>query len=317
MSRQALIPAVAALLLHGCLWVDADSRDVTIPLKNVGGAMQLRVLEYNVLSTADRNAVRSGYPEWEDRRGEMLEQVAAIAFDVAAFEECAPLQVADLYRRFKDDYGFVIADDVSTDAILLYAKARFELIQSGRWLLEESATTHIPRLAVWASLRDRASQREFLFTSVHFDANPIKKQELKSFNHRLQKPASWGVPVVVAGDFNISPSDPEFDRMLTYGWKDAHLGADGDPTFPTRRPRIRIDHVFYLGAGVAPAFWAVQDYPRAYALSDHFPIVSWLDVDAAPDTPLGPVSKGASGVPGPLDAEPAGVAPDQAHAAVP
>lgn len=278
--------------LPGCLWVDADTRDVTIPLKNVGGALQLKVLEYNILSTADRNAVRNGYAEWENRRDEMFQNLDNITFDIAAIEESAPLQVADFYRHFKDRYAFIIADDVSTDAIMLYAKDRFELIDSGRWLIDDGSTITIPRLAIWAELRDKESKREFLFTSVHFDANRVKKKELTHFNDFIQRPVTWGAPVIVAGDFNISSSDPEYNRMRTYGWKDAHDGDELDATFPSRNPRIRIDHVFYFGDSVHTAFWDVQKYPRAYEMSDHYPIVVWLAIDAATDTPLGPISKG-------------------------
>ena len=283
--RRTLLRAAAAYLITGCLWVDASNKNVTIPLKNVGGAMHLKVLEYNILSTADRNAVKAGYVEWEDRRTEMFARLDVIPFDLAAIEEASPLQVADFYRHFKDAYGFVIADGVSTDATLLYSKARFELIQSGHWLLD-GARMHIPRLAVWASLRDIASRREFLFTSVHFDANRVKKKELTDFNKTLQRPRSWGVPLVVAGDFNMSPADPEYARLLTYGWKDAHLGDEADPTFPSKRPRIRIDHIFSIGDAAHATLWERQTYERAYDESDHFPIVAWFDVDAAPDTPL-------------------------------
>jgi endonuclease/exonuclease/phosphatase family metal-dependent hydrolase len=272
------------------LWVDADSHGLTVALKNVGGATQVKILEYNILSTADRNAVASGYPEWEERRDAMLAHLDDIPFDIAAIEEAAPLQVADLYRHYKDRYGIVVADDVSTDALLLYSRARFELIESGRWLLD-TEHTHIPRVAVWAALRDVESKREFVAVSVHFDANRIKKQELTTFNDQLQKIASFQVPVLVAGDFNISPADPEYARMLSYGWHDAHDGTLPDPTFPARRPRIRIDHVFYLGSGISSSLWQMQRYENAYNESDHFPVSAWIDIDAAPDQPLGPVAK--------------------------
>lgn len=92
-------------------------------------------------------------------------------------------------------------------------------------------------------------------------------------NRQLQALArvsrSHPVPLVIAGDFNISPFSPHFRRLLRDGsLRDCARGLE--PTWPARVPFlfIRIDHC------VATAGVRVHEFRAGeYIASDHYPIV--------------------------------------------
>src|SRR5690606_34890694 len=81
-------------------------------------------------------------------------------------------------------------------------------------------------------------------------------------------------PLVVTGDFNITPYSPYFgDWLAATGLKDARRGFGLDPSWPTFLPLlgIPIDHV-----AVSDDF-VVTDHRKLPAFgSDHFPIIAEL-----------------------------------------
>lgn len=86
-------------------------------------------------------------------------------------------------------------------------------------------------------------------------------------------------PVVVAGDLNSLPGGQVY-RSFAARMGDAHLaGSPGKPapTFPSRRPLLRIDHVF-VSADIGVASAAVMRTPLASVASDHLPLVVRLRV---------------------------------------
>jgi endonuclease/exonuclease/phosphatase family metal-dependent hydrolase len=81
-------------------------------------------------------------------------------------------------------------------------------------------------------------------------------------------------PVVLLGDLNAVPGAPELaalDGVLVDAW--ATAGEGPGPTFPSRRPRARIDHVL-----TSPDLRAVAAAVVPTDASDHRPVV----VDLAP-----------------------------------
>lgn len=74
----------------------------------------------------------------------------------------------------------------------------------------------------------------------------------------------WGEYVVVTGDFNAVPGSPEHNAMS----QSLKRVPTTQPTFPSDRPRLPIDHV-YLSEGLRFHRWAVRDSPA----SDHCAVI--------------------------------------------
>jgi endonuclease/exonuclease/phosphatase (EEP) superfamily protein YafD len=86
-------------------------------------------------------------------------------------------------------------------------------------------------------------------------------------------------PVLIAGDFNLTPWSPYFDRFIEQsGLKDCALGQGWLATWPAQAPplRIRIDHCF------ASHHWQVQRVRVGPRLgSDHLPVIVDLSFQGA------------------------------------
>ena len=90
-------------------------------------------------------------------------------------------------------------------------------------------------------------------------------------------------PVVLAGDLNATARSTTY-RLLTRELKDAQLlaGAKPRPTFPSRLPLLRIDHVL-VGGGMKVTACKVHNSALARRASDHLPLLAELDIDFRAD----------------------------------
>lgn len=84
--------------------------------------------------------------------------------------------------------------------------------------------------------------------------------------------------VVLAGDLNATGRSTAY-RLLARQLSDAQLltGAKPRPTFPSRLPLLRIDHVL-IGKGIEVASCRVHGSTLARSASDHLPLLAELDV---------------------------------------
>lgn len=85
-------------------------------------------------------------------------------------------------------------------------------------------------------------------------------------------------PIVLLGDFNSIPSSPPYKR-LAGALTDArdHLPGQLRPTFPSRFPLLRLDHIF-VSKGITVADAATISTPLAKLASDHLPLLSTIEI---------------------------------------
>jgi endonuclease/exonuclease/phosphatase family metal-dependent hydrolase len=95
-------------------------------------------------------------------------------------------------------------------------------------------------------------------------------------------------PVILAGDFNASPRSRAYN-VLTRELRDVQVVTDGRPrpTFHTRMPLVRLDHIF-VNASVEVVEAAPVATPLARVASDHLPLVAdlRLSTQAAESRPV-------------------------------
>jgi endonuclease/exonuclease/phosphatase (EEP) superfamily protein YafD len=98
----------------------------------------------------------------------------------------------------------------------------------------------------------------------------------RSLNHIGQNIRDRERPLIVAGDFNITPFSPHFrDLVAAGGLRNAAQGQGWIPTWPRAfwPVRVPIDHVLVRGP------LAVQSLARGPSIgSDHFPIIADLKI---------------------------------------
>ncbi|MBL6459105.1 endonuclease/exonuclease/phosphatase family protein [Belnapia sp. T6] len=95
----------------------------------------------------------------------------------------------------------------------------------------------------------------------------------------LGHPTCRGRPAVLLGDFNAVPRSVAYRRIAAQ-LRDAQRMLPGQkprPTFPSRWPLLRIDHVF-LSVGVEARSAEVRRGPLERLASDHLPLVVDLSI---------------------------------------
>lgn len=186
------------------------------------------------------------------------------------------------------------------DSAIIYRKDRFKLLANGAiWL-----TSFPYRYASWAVLQDKGSGNHFAFVNTHFD-NHQPNQEISA---QILLPAlaplrTAGLPIVLTGDFNASPSGYAFvhegkaasrrgyellaaEFRNTYQMTDDCRIYSNHPDPETNRFSFEhhIDHIFLDSP--EDGGWNVEKYavdywwkasahsPRTWYPSDHFPVIS-------------------------------------------
>ncbi|MBB4184596.1 endonuclease/exonuclease/phosphatase family metal-dependent hydrolase [Sinorhizobium terangae] len=86
-------------------------------------------------------------------------------------------------------------------------------------------------------------------------------------------------PVVLAGDLNATARSASY-RLVARQLRDVQLqvNARPRPTFPSRLPLLRIDHVF-VGEEIDVTHCKVHNTALARVASDHLPLVAELEID--------------------------------------
>lgn len=253
-------------------------------LENVGGALDLKVMTFNILSNSDIGTLAAGYPRWTERREQVFATIKDHSPDLVAIEECTPNQLDEFEFYFGGDYEIIENRSVTPDTIIMYRHDRFDLIERGHWVLESATQLRIPRMAMWVKLSEKSAQRDLMFVGVHMDANKFKVKEAHFLCDRTRAQMASGAPLILAGDFNMTPDHAGYKVLAGCGWIDAYTGPTGEEisTFTTKIPRRRIDHIFYSSADVHPTRWQALVGGKGIDMSDHRAVLAEFHIDAAP-----------------------------------
>jgi endonuclease/exonuclease/phosphatase family metal-dependent hydrolase len=137
-----------------------------------------------------------------------------------------------------------------------------------------------PRIATWASFRDRTTGRGLLHVNTHLDHGGARArlEGARLVLERIASLATDGV-TVLTGVFNASPTSPPYDELVStledaqtrsrfdhHGPTGTFHGFDGDPG-------ARIDYVFVDGLTVHQHAHLADHWDGRYP-SDHFPVIA-------------------------------------------
>ncbi|MCA9621275.1 MAG: endonuclease/exonuclease/phosphatase family protein [Myxococcales bacterium] len=289
---RRLVPLIA-LCLAGC---GSDSMGTPEPEPEPGPPQAMTVMTFNVLcSFCD-----STYDPWDDRLGYFADLFSRYDPDLVGLQELAfeaeVDQLGEALGGTHDPLFFENPDNgvVYPDATIFYRRDRFEVVTRGEFWLSPTpdvpssngfAPPQLPRLVMWAELRDTASHRTFHFATTHFDNNS-PSQEL-SAPLLLERAAPWmSKPVIIVGDFNSQPADEAY-RILVEG-SDGHPGLSNtqglaatwsvehnQPAEPAYDLDERIDHIF---CAPQPDDWSVESWAvdlHTYGPDDRYPSDHW------------------------------------------
>jgi endonuclease/exonuclease/phosphatase family metal-dependent hydrolase len=149
-----------------------------------------------------------------------------------------------------------------------------------------------PRGALWASVQIGGVQVQVINTHLGLRRKERLAQVDALLGPEWLAHASCREPVVLLGDFNASPRSRAYQRMIAH-LQDAQTVSRlhrPRPTFPTRLPLLRIDHVF-VSRTIEVVRAEVVRTPLARIASDHLPLL--VELQVAPGRKLLPGSERA------------------------
>jgi endonuclease/exonuclease/phosphatase family metal-dependent hydrolase len=181
-------------------------------------------------------------------------------------------------------------------AAIFFRTARFQLLGQGTFWLSE--TPDVPskgwdgrcchRIASWARLLDRSSQRRFFVFSAHFDhEGVVARRESAHLLLRRARQIAIDEPLLVLGDLNATPNSEAY-AILSSGLRDARLASLAPPTGPVGTfngfqldapLRDRIDYIFVSPPWQVQTYTTLADTVQGRYPSDHLPVLVRVQLD--------------------------------------
>lgn len=188
-------------------------------------------------------------------------------FDVLAIQEPYISQINEL-KKLLPKYRYVgstitgsTSEDYKLTVGLMYKDERIALQDSGMFwfsetpdMLSKGWDNEQYRVCNWALFKDKSTNRQFYYFSVHLDFHPLGQSESINLLANKVQDIAAGYPTLVGGDFNFSQYDSLYFEMFSSGFfKDTYLLAKKhlnpyEGTFNNYGAQLnssdRIDHIF-------------------------------------------------------------------------
>lgn len=268
-------------------------------------AAQLRVMSYNIRY----GAAKDGNNSWEIRKNAtpaMVYDVRPLVFGVQeayAFQleficrQCPAYKCVGVGREDGFDEGEHMSVFFNTDSLTL--------VKWGSYYLSE--TPNVPskgwdaackRTATWCLFEYKPTGQKFYFVNTHLDHRGFaaRRNGLKLLYDKIQEMNVEKLPMVLTGDFNITPDDPglkDINALMNsarFAAKDADTcgsfngwgkngASSGAPTLEGAKTDdlLPLDYIYYSGFSDCLKFKVVtRQYADKPYISDHYPVYADL-----------------------------------------
>lgn len=207
------------------------------------------VCNYNIrYYNGSSDGSNTGAKAWPNRKAKVYEMIARYGMDVCGLEEVTSTMakniIADLadyeYIGYGRDNGKRQGEGASGEQTgLIFKKARFEALESGRFFLSNTPNnvsklpnSNFNRMVAWVKLKDKEFGGEFYFFATHFDNDydakhvTVRSQQADVAIAKVPEIAGE-LPFFFVGDFNCETSETAYEKLST-AFDDAYLkmGAD-------------------------------------------------------------------------------------------
>ena len=252
------------------------------------GTEGLKVMSYNIrLGSAN-----DGTNSWSLRytaTGDMLEDQAP---DVFGVQEALDYQVRYINEMCGYEYVGVGRENGKKEGehmAIFWNKKSVSMLKWGTFWLSETPQKPSKgwdaacfRTATWALMKDKKTGRKFYFVNTHLDheGKEAQKNGLKLIVDRIGEINPEGYPMVLTGDFNMKPDDPnlaELDSKMQSTRKIAAVTDSHDTYNGWGRGSGIIDYIYVSGFSSCPEYQTVvKRYQDRKFVSDHYPVSARL-----------------------------------------
>lgn len=278
MKRLSLIILAVMMVLDIC----AQEKENTL-------SDGLKVMSYNIrLGSADDKT-----NSWALRYTATEEMLKDQAPDVFGVQEALEYQV----RYIKEMCGYECVGvgrengkKAGEHMSIFWNKKTVKMLKWGTfWLSETPKKPSMGwdaacfRTATWALMKDKKTGKKFYFVNTHLDhvGKEARRNGLKLVMDKIAAMNKDGLPLVLTGDFNVTPDDPalvDVDANMKSARKVAEK-TDNTGTFNNwGKASSVIDYIYFTGFSSCPEYHTVTEkYAERKFVSDHYPITAELN----------------------------------------
>ena len=174
---------------------------------------------------------------------------------------------------------------------IFYNTSEIELLEWGTYWLSE--TPDVPsksweadytRTMTWAKMQMKLNGMKFFYVNTHLDnhSGTAREEGLKLIVNKIAEMNIDNLPVVLTGDFNVTPDNSVLKVLDNAEMLDARTTAAKTDDLATfngwgkEEARV-IDYIYYRGFSSCPEYETiVKQYANVQYISDHYPIVARL-----------------------------------------
>lgn len=259
---------------------------------------RIRAMTYNIRL----DIASDGANAWPKRAALVAALVRHEAPDVLGMQEVLKHQKAYLETALPA-YGFAgVARDDGLEqgeySPLAWRKDRFELLGSGTFWLSPTPSkpskgwdAAYPRIATWATLRDRRSGKRLVALNTHFDhvGEVARVQSATIIADWAKRHRKSGEKIIVLGDFNATPDSAAMTLLgdtAQTGLRDTRTVTSGEPYGPAGTfngfridsdAAAPIDHVLVSSDFSVLGYKVVTQHWGGRLPSDHYPVIADLE----------------------------------------
>jgi endonuclease/exonuclease/phosphatase family metal-dependent hydrolase len=262
-------------------------------------AQSVSVMSFNIRLDTETDGIN----QWKNRTDKVIALIKKNNPDLLGVQEALHNQMMDLQKGLAE-YEFIgVGRDDGKEkgeySAIFYKKDKFEVqFQKTYWLSEtpsipgsKSWDAAITRVVSFALLKDKITNKSFLYANTHFDhigkeARKNSATLIKIFQSGFIAGAAFEktvkeIPLLISGDFNSEPTDEPYQAMIDGNdipLFDARPATDLTGTFcgfEIGKIECRtIDYIFHSSQWKASNYKVIQEHDGKYYPSDHLPVMA-------------------------------------------
>lgn len=195
-------------------------------------------------------------------------------------------QAKVLGKMLNMDYRFfpVVTNGYQKYGLAILSRFPFQDVRVG-WLPSLYSKLKLKlqkRGVMWAILKTSSGPLHFFNTHMSLYRRERRKQSRVLLGKDWLMAAPKEEPLVFCGDMNAGPLSPIYRRLSRYLMdvqKIPNASRRSKPTFPSRRPLFRIDHMF-ISPHLRTLNTVIPISENSRLASDHLPLCADLEIDS-------------------------------------
>ncbi|HSJ66498.1 MAG TPA: endonuclease/exonuclease/phosphatase family protein [Anditalea sp.] len=230
---------------------------------------------------------------WPDRSSHLINLIKFHQMDIIGTQEGMHHQLEDVKDGLEFPYIGVGRDKGDEDgefSAIFYNPSKIEVLEENTFWLSETPDTpskgwdaQYNRVCTYGKFKHEEVGTFYVF-NIHYDhmGQTAREESSKLLVRKIQEINADGLPVILMGDFNVTPDNPAYKTIISSPLQDSReksitppIGPEG--TFNAFQwdflPKNIIDHIFVSDQFKIHRHGILSDnYGKKYP-SDHFPVL--------------------------------------------